>query len=208
MSLLGANRNPTSKEARWQRLTICWSSIASLGLHHAGFSGCILSPTSCTCLEIEDDANMIRTRPFEPPDRDFVLSLTPRLAIGMRPWRDRELWLKAVEGWLADSLAAHPAAKWVVIAVDERGERVGFTSVTSNEHFTGQRQAYIGELASTEESEGRCVGRALVAACEEWARGSGYRLITLTTGGGNDRAIGFYRHLGYVDEDVSLTKEL
>ncbi|HRF50565.1 MAG TPA: GNAT family N-acetyltransferase [Anaerolineales bacterium] len=151
---------------------------------------------------------MIRIRPYESADHDFVLGLAPRLAIGMRQWRDRGQWLKAVEGWLTDSLAAHPTKSWAVIAVDERGERLGFASVTSNEHFTGQRQAYIGELASTEASEGCRVGRALVAACEEWARSSGHRLITLTTGGGNERALGFYRHLGYIDEDVSLTKEL
>ena len=151
---------------------------------------------------------MISTRPYESNDRKFILGMAARLTIGMRPWRDRTQWLKAVEGWLTSSVEAHPTETMVIVALNAREERVGFASVTSNKHFTGQPQAYIGELASTEEAESQGVGRALVAACEEWARANGYSLITLTTGAGNDRALGFYRHLGYVDEDVTLTKQL
>lgn len=151
---------------------------------------------------------MISTRPYKPTDREFVLSIAPRLTIGMRPWRNRTQWLKAVEGWLTSSVEAHPTETVVIVALNEQGERIGLASVTSNEHFTGQPQAYIGELASTEGAEGQGVGRTLVAACEEWARANGYSLITLTTGAGNERALGFYRHLGYVDEDITLTKQL
>lgn len=47
-----------------------------------------------------------------------------------------------------------------------------------------------------------------MATCEEWARAKGFALIALTTGAGNERAPGFYRRLGYVDEDVTLTQRL
>ena len=151
---------------------------------------------------------MIRLRPFTASDLDFVLSLAPRLAIGMRPWRDRALWLKAVEGWLAESIARQEHRGAVFIAEDVTGERLGFATVSESEHFTSQPQAYIGELATCEEAKGRGVGCALVAACEEWARAKGFALITLTTGAGNERALGFYRRLGYVDEDVTLTRRL
>lgn len=33
---------------------------------------------------------MVRVRPYVPEDRDFILSLAPRLAIGMQTWRDRD----------------------------------------------------------------------------------------------------------------------
>jgi GNAT superfamily N-acetyltransferase len=71
-----------------------------------------------------------------------------------------------------------------------------------------QRQAYIGELATSETVEGRGVGTALVKACEQWAREQGYMLLTLTTGIANARALSFYHHLGFLDEDVTLTKLL
>ena len=94
------------------------------------------------------------------------------------------------------------------MAQDDQAERLGFASVTHDTHFTGERQAYIGELATSESAEGQGVGKTLLQACEQWARDQGYRIITLTTGAANSRALGFYHHLGYRDEDVKLIKIL
>ncbi|HJS20833.1 MAG TPA: GNAT family N-acetyltransferase [Anaerolineales bacterium] len=96
----------------------------------------------------------------------------------------------------------------VLIAEDEAGKRVGFATVSHSTHFTGQPQAYIGELATHESAEGRAAGTALVKACEQWAREQGYSLLTLSTGAGNTRALSFYHHLGFQDEDVTLTRRL
>ncbi len=151
---------------------------------------------------------MIRIRPFLPTDRDFILSLAPRLTIGMRPWRDRSLWLKAVEGWLKESIERREPQGIVFVAEDEAGERLGFATIAASEHFSSQPQAYLGELATSEGNDHRGVGRALVSACEGWARAQGFGLISLTTGAANERALGFYRRLGYVEEDVTLTRQL
>jgi ribosomal protein S18 acetylase RimI-like enzyme len=146
---------------------------------------------------------MLRVRPYVPIDRAFVLRLAPRLSIGMQPWRDLGLWLATVEGWLNESINQHNQKTMVWIAEDEQGERFGFATVSHSTHFTGQRQAYIGELATSETVEGRGVGTALVEACEQ-----GYTLLTLSTGAANVRALGPYHHLGFHDEDVTLTKLL
>jgi ribosomal protein S18 acetylase RimI-like enzyme len=151
---------------------------------------------------------MLRVRPYIPTDHTFVLNLAPRLAIGMQPWRDLQLWLTTVESWLTESINQHNQKTMVFIAEDEQGERFGFATVSQSTHFTGQRQAYIGELATDETVEARGVGTALVEACEQWAREQGYTLLTLSTGAANERALGFYRHLGFRDEDVTLTKLL
>jgi ribosomal protein S18 acetylase RimI-like enzyme len=151
---------------------------------------------------------MIRVRPFVPDDRTFVLSLAPRLKIGMQPWRDARLWLQTVEDWLNESINGHGQKTMVFIAEDETGERVGFASVSHSKHFTGQPQAYIGELATSESAEGRGAGTALVEACEGWAREQGYAMLVLSTGAGNTRALRFYKHLGFHEEDVTLTKLL
>jgi GNAT superfamily N-acetyltransferase len=151
---------------------------------------------------------MLRVRPYVPTDRAFVLSLAPRLAIGMQPWRDLQFWLTTVEGWLTKSINQHNQKTMVLIAEDEQAERLGFATVSHSTHFTGQRQAFIGELATSETAEGRGVGTALVEACEQWAREQGYTILTLSTGAANARAVNFYHHLGFHDEDITLTKLL
>lgn len=151
---------------------------------------------------------MLHVRAYAPDDRAFVLSLAPRLAIGKQPWRDLALWLRTVEEWLTESINQHNQKTMVLIAEDEHGERLGFATVSHSTHFTRQRQAYIGELATSETAEGRGVGSALVEACEQWAREQRYTIITLTTGAGNTRALRFYDHLGFQTEDVTLTKLL
>jgi GNAT superfamily N-acetyltransferase len=151
---------------------------------------------------------MVHVRPYRSTDRPFIFSLGPRLAIGMPPWRDQQLWLTAVEGWLAGSLDPHNESTAVFIAESDQGERLGFATVSPDTHFTGQRQAYIGELATLETAESQGVGTMLVQACEEWARSQGYPILALTTGARNTRALGFYRHLGFEDEDVKLIKQL
>lgn len=151
---------------------------------------------------------MLHIRPYVPEDRFFVLSLAPRLAIGMQPWRDLKSWLTTVESWLTESINQHNQKTMVLIAEDEQGKQVGFATVSHSTHFTGQRQAYIGELVTSEAAEGHGFGTALVEACEQWAREQDYTLLTLTTGAANTRALTFYHHLGFHDEDVSLTKLL
>ena len=151
---------------------------------------------------------MIKVRPYVPSDRTFVFRLASRLAIGKQPWRDLALWLKTVEEWLTKSIDQHNQKTMVFIAEDEQGEQSGFATVSHSTHFTGQRQAYIGELVTSEAAEGQGVGTALVKACEQWAREQGYGIITLTTGAGNTRALKFYDHLGFRNEDITLTKLL
>ena len=151
---------------------------------------------------------MIHVRTYMPDDRAFVLSLAPRLLIGKPSWRDPHLWLTAFQNWITASIDQHGQGAIVFIAEDDHGERLGFVTLSHNAHFTGEQQAYINELATSEAAEGRGVGTALIAACEQWAREQGYRILALSTGAANLRALGFYHHLGFRDEDVKLVKLL
>jgi GNAT superfamily N-acetyltransferase len=155
-----------------------------------------------------DRPRPIQVRPYRPEDADFVRSLAPRLTIGMPGWRDPQGCLAAVERWIAGSIAQHGQRAAVFVAEDDDGERLGFASVSVEAHFTGERQAYIGELATSATAEGQGVGHALLRACEDWARAQGFRIIALSTGAANARALGFYHHLGYHDEDVRLVRLL
>src|SRR5689334_2336179 len=123
------------------------------------------------------EARMTHVRPYSPDDRVFVLGLAARLTIGMPPWRDPKRCISAVQSWIAGSISQHGNATMVFVAEDEHGERLGFATVTHETHFTGERQASIGELVTSEAAEGHGVGRALIEACEQWARSQGDRVL-------------------------------
>lgn len=153
-------------------------------------------------------SNSVHIRPFVADDKPFILSLAPRLTIGMAPWRDDEKKLEAVQGWLEGSIAHVEKGTMIFVAENEHGTPTGFATVTTNRHFTGTEQAYIGELAVDADVEGQGVGQALVAACEQWSREQGYSFLVLETGAANTRARKFYAHAGFQEEDVRLTKVL
>lgn len=151
---------------------------------------------------------MIRVRPYVAEDREFVLGLAPRLAIGIPPWRDREKMIETAQGWITGSIEQHGKDTMVFVAENEQGKRLGFATVSHSTHFTGEGQAYIGELATSEEAEGLGAGKALAQACEQWGREQGYRILSLATGAANENALGFYRHIGFLEEDVKLVRLL
>lgn len=144
-------------------------------------------------------------------DRDQVLALVGRLTEGVAAWRDRDRWRTVSRGWVEDSMAAAGGDDQQVFVVVPEGdvERVaGFVSVGSKKHFTGDVDAYVGELVVAASAEGSGAGSALMAAAEAWARARGHARLTLDTGAANVRARAFYGRLGFLDEDVKLTKTL
>ena len=151
---------------------------------------------------------MVRVRPYEELDSEFVLGLAHRLTIGMPSWRDREAIIATTRNWIKGSIERRGEKAEMFVAVGPAGERWGFATISEQSHFTGESQAYIGELAVLESAEGKGVGKALVASCEAWSRDHGLRVLALATGAGNAHALDFYHHLGFLDEDVKLVKIL
>src|SRR5689334_13480887 len=114
------------------------------------------------------DGSLLHVRPFVSTDRSFVLSLAPRLLIGVASWRDTEKMFATIQNWLTGGMERHGKETMIFIVEDGRGERLGFASVAHHRHYSGDGQAYIGELAVSEAAEGRGAGRALIAACDQW----------------------------------------
>jgi GNAT superfamily N-acetyltransferase len=154
----------------------------------------------------------IHVRPYRPSDQDFVLSLSSRLTIGMAPWRDPEKMRVVMRQFTQESTEKSNEATTsnaiVFIAENADGQVLGFASVAHNVNFTGEVQAYIGELVVSAEAEGQGVGHALIAAVEDWARTRGYTILVLDTGAANHRARAFYEQQGYQEESVRLVKVL
>lgn len=147
-------------------------------------------------------------RRYQPQDRDAALGLAPRLTFGVAPWRDPVAVLDAVRSWVGDAIASTAEGHAVFVAEGPSGRLIGLVGVGQSTHFTGAVDGYVGELIVSADHEGQGVGRALMAAAERWALERGLARVTLETGAANTGARAFYGRLGYVEEEVRLTKLL
>ena len=157
---------------------------------------------------IDPEGALIQVRLYAPVDREFLLSLAPRLTIGIAPWRNREAMEAAMRQFIIDSIEQRLTQTTLFVAVNQQGLQLGFASVSHAKNFTGEPQAYLGELVVREDAEGHGVGNVLVKACEEWSRNQGYPLLVLDTGTANVHARRFYQHLGFQEESIRLVKQL
>lgn len=154
------------------------------------------------------DRNAVHIRAYSAADRDAIMALAPRLTEGVARWRDPAAVLTAVQGWIgaAADTAAEPDHV-VHVAVD--GDRiVGVVAAAERAHFSGQVDAYVGELVTAAGMERRGIARALMQAVEAWGAARGLQHLTLETGAANQAARAFYAALGYLEEDVRLTKNI
>jgi ribosomal protein S18 acetylase RimI-like enzyme len=148
----------------------------------------------------------VTTRPATPADLDFIVSLIPSFAsIGLPPWRDAQPFLGACEEWLRKAM---DEGATVLIAEDEAGTPLGFIHLHPVTDLTGRPRGHVGDVAVAEAAQGLGVGRVLMAEAEAWARVAGYEYLGLTAIATNERALGFYEHLGYGRDSISLVKRL
>jgi ribosomal protein S18 acetylase RimI-like enzyme len=147
-------------------------------------------------------------RPVEAGDHVQVLALAPRLAEGVAGWRDGRAVLRAVCGWVESSLdSAGQPGRAVYVAVAD-GRVAGVVTVCERAHFTGQVDAYVGELVVASGLERRGIATQLMDAAEAWAARRGLAFLTLETGAANQPARGFYTRRGYREEGIRLTRAI
>ena len=115
---------------------------------------------------------------------------------------------RAAQNWVQTSIdtAAQPGHAVYVAIASERV--VGVVTIREQTHFTGQTDAYVGELAVASGMERRGIATALMNAAEAWAAQRGLEFLTLQTGVGNQPARGLYRQLGFHEEELLLTKAI
>src|SRR5437879_4073510 len=146
-------------------------------------------------------------RRYRDGDAVAVMALADRLTVGVAPWRDERAVLAAVRGWVGDAVGGDLEAEPVWVAEMDRAV-VGFVHGGERRHFSGETDAYVGELVVARHAEGQGVGRALLAEVQRWAVGRGGRRLTLETGAANGSARAFYAALGFQEEDVRLSCDL
>ena len=107
-------------------------------------------------------------RPYRPQDRQEALSLAGRLQIGVAPWRDPDAVRKTVIGWVRGSLDSCTAEDQEVLVAVDGARLVGFVTIGQRHHFTGETDAYVGELVVATGMVRRGVGTLLMQAAEGW----------------------------------------
>lgn len=152
----------------------------------------------------------IRIRPASISDKEFVLSLVPRLSeFGPPSWRDTAQMAVTDAQILTDKFDNQPHGTAIFIADDANGEALGFIHLQSGtDYYNHEEHGHIADVIIAPGCEGRGVGSVLIAAGEEWARAQGYRWLTLNVFAQNVRAREVYQRLGYGEDVMKYVKEL
>lgn len=152
----------------------------------------------------------IRMRPAEPRDTDWITALAPRMhEFGPPPWREVSVMNDAVAAQWARELANPTPGSAFLVAENSSGTPVGFVWLkTDRDYFIDTPVGHVVDIAVTKAGEGRGVGRALMAAADQWAEDNGYPWITLHVFEGNDRARHLYEKVGYVPEWIRMLKRI
>lgn len=156
------------------------------------------------------EAQPIRIRGMRPDDREFILTLAARLeAVGTPAWRDATSMHAFQQRYAEAAVNAAGAGEAVFMAEHEDGKRLGVVHVLeSRDGLTAQPQGYVAMLAVDEATAGRGAGRALMTQAEHWCRERKLEIVALDVFALNTEARGFYAHLGYRDETVTMIKVL
>jgi GNAT superfamily N-acetyltransferase len=101
----------------------------------------------------------------------------------------------------------------ILVAENGEGRTLGWAVAHEDESEVFVRaderiNGYISELYVAEDMRGKGVGRALIAACEDWARERGLKVMMIGTLTRNTRAHAIYRDAGFTDYATWLRKYL
>jgi L-phenylalanine/L-methionine N-acetyltransferase len=139
-------------------------------------------------------------RQAEPSDAGELKQLGDAVA------GEPEGWLATLNGWRSASderrylraVRRYPHAA-VFVAEAEDGRLVGRLSVGRDQHPASRHVADLGLMVdSAHRRQG--IGRALLGAAVEWARGAGIRKLELHVFPWNEAAIALYEDFGFVRE--------
>ena len=152
----------------------------------------------------------IRIRLASLRDKDFILSLVPRLVeFGPPTWRDVPQMITTDIQVLSEKLINQSSDIAIFIAEDKKGTPLGFVHLqTGSDYYNHEKHGHVANIIVAAEGEGRGIGRRLMEKAEEWARAQGYRWLTLSVFAQNLRAREVYKRLGYGEDIIKYVKEL
>ena len=141
-------------------------------------------------------------RPADPADAEALTRLAE--AVSAEP----ERWLISSNGeWRSvgeerrylKAIRRYPHAAVYVAERADDGTVVGRLSVARDQHPASAHVADLGLMVAAD-ARGLGVGKALLAAAVDWARGAGVRKLELHVFPWNEPAIGLYERFGFERE--------
>jgi ribosomal protein S18 acetylase RimI-like enzyme len=142
-------------------------------------------------------------------DRDFVMGLAASLLeFGSPTWKDAQALAAKFREVLGDAVTRGDSRAAVLIAQGAGDTPLGFVSLVVREDVAGVERGHVADLAVREEARKMGVGRVLMQAAEAWSRQRGLPALSLDVWSTNQRALAFYRRLGYGAESLCLVKAL
>ena len=149
-----------------------------------------------------------------PDDKIAILSFID----GMQQFEhalepDRRVDSAVAEEFFAEIFARLKARGGVALIWEEQGSPVGWATAHRDENDVyvrpDERQfALISELFVLEKARGRGIGKALIAACEDWARAQGLNVVMINVLRDNRCAEKIYRAAGFETYYTGLRKYL
>jgi GNAT superfamily N-acetyltransferase len=151
----------------------------------------------------------VQTRPASIDDKEFIISLLPRLEeFGPPSWRYRTQMLATDIQVLSDKLMNKRPGTAIFIAEDQ-GIALGFIHLqTGKDYYYNEEHGHIADLIVAPQAEGRGIGRVLIEKGEEWAGSQGFRWLTISVFAQNLRARQVYQRLGYGEDIMKYVKAL
>ncbi len=126
----------------------------------------------------------MQIRPFEAADRASVIALWQACGL-TRPWND--------PGSDIDFCLTSQEA--ILLVAEADGAVIGSAMVGHDGH-----RGWVYYLAAAPAQQRSGLGRALMQAAEDWARGRGVPKLMLMVRPENERVRAFYEALGYIEE--------
>lgn len=162
----------------------------------------------------ERELNEVRICRAEKKDLSDIINLSVEVvSCSMSPQRQNDL-VKA-EKIRRDDMAAlywqiSKGNMAVFIAKNAENKIVGHVVAKLDmvDFLTGEKQAWVLDLAVKPEYWSCGLGQKLMEAVETAALGVGVKYVGLTVTCANRRAADFYKKMGYQDERVQMVKEL
>ncbi len=156
------------------------------------------------------DNTEIKIRPATIQDKDFIISLLPRLVEFELPsWRNPDQMTVVDTAILTDKLSNQPEGTAVFVAFDSKDTLLGFIHLqTGHDYYMSEKHGHISDIVVASEGQGKGIGRMLIKKAEEWAHSQGYQWLTLSVFAQNVRARELYEHLGYGQDIMKYVKKL
>ena len=137
-------------------------------------------------------AAVVRIEPLPEALYDAAIALWHNSGL-TRPWNDPEADLRR---------AASGSTSTILAAIGNDGGLLATAMVGHDGH-----RGWVYYLAVDAATRGRGLGRQMMEACEIWVKSRGVPKIQLMVRLTNKAVVGFYEHLGYVNDDVVVLSQ-